>query len=371
MKVLLSTGIGRLHFAEAALYIARVVDVLEVVGDSGIARFVSRVSTLADRICNCGHGMRAFAWMLSGWASIGHMGGKDVFHVRSGAGRGGAIRAAKRLGIEVLVDHSALHPEQSEINLKEDSKRWGCEVPIAPHSGVWRNVLADCAEADILLVNANHIRDSFIERGYDPAKIRVVYLGVRDDFRNVNLERVASGMMNNVPTVLFTGNFCVLKGAEYLLTSLRILSERGIKVHYDVVGAVNVPKALLEKSRDLPITFHGPVPQDNLKQFLAESDIYLFPSLADGCAQSGMEALTAGLPVVATYQSGLPIKDGETGCIVPMKNAQAIADKIEWLIENPKERDRIGRNAAEMMRKAYTWEKYAENVKTIYEELMR
>ena len=118
------------------------------------------------------------------------------------------------------------------------------------------------------------------------------------------------------------------------------------------------------------VAFCGPVSQDDLKAFLSESDIYLFPSLADGCAQSGMEALTVGLPVVATYQSGLPITDGETGCVVPMKDAAAIANKIEWLIAHPEERKRLGVNAAKMMREKYTWEKYAENVKKVYEEII-
>lgn len=312
-----------------------------------------------------------------------------VFHVRSGAGQGGAIKEARKRGMKVLVDHSALHPTQTEINLKADCERWGEPLPIAPNAGVWKNVLKDCAEADILMVNANHIRDSFVERGYNPKKVRVVYLGVRDDFRDVTIRRLESGKKNDVARVLFTGNFSLLKGAEYLLESLRILNERGIKVHYDVVGAVSAPKAMLERfnaetqrrredalnsklqTSNMSITFHGPVPQDDLKAFLSESDIYLFPSLADGCAQSGMEALTAGLPVVATYQSGLPITDGETGCVVPMKDAAAIADKIEWLIAHPEERERLGRNAAKMMRENYTWEKYAENVKGIYKEMVK
>lgn len=312
-----------------------------------------------------------------------------VFHVRSGAGQGGAIKEARKRGMKVLVDHSALHPTQTEINLKADCERWGEPLPIAPNAGVWKNVLKDCAEADILMVNANHIRDSFVERGYDPKKVRVVYLGVRDDFRDVTIRRLESGKKNDVARVLFTGNFSLLKGTEYLLESLRILNERGIKVHYDVVGAVSAPKAMLERfnaetqrrredalnsklqTSNMSITFHGPVPQDDLKAFLSESDIYLFPSLADGCAQSGMEALTAGLPVVATYQSGLPITDGETGCVVPMKDAAAIADKIEWLIAHPEERERLGRNAAKMMRENYTWEKYAENVKGIYKEMVK
>ena len=359
------------------------------------------------------HPIAEFAWSVFGWQSKrvirrvandiltqrrrdAEGGGsaleKDcgaVFHVRSGAGQGGAIKTAKKRGMKVLVDHSALHPAQTENNLKADCDRWGEPLPIAPNAGVWKNVMKDCVEADILMVNANHIRDSFVERGYDSKKVRVVYLGVRDDFRDVTIRRLESGKKNDVPRVLFTGNFSLLKGAEYLLESLRILNERGIKVHYDVVGVVSAPKAMLEhfnaetqrcregalnsklRTSNLPITFHGPVPQDDLKAFLAESDIYLFPSLADGCAQSGMEALTAGLPVVATYQSGLPITDGATGCVVPMKDAAAIADKIEWLIANPQERERLGRNAAKMMRENYTWEKYAENVKGIYEELLK
>ena len=420
MTSILSSGYGRLHLAQSAEWLGKAgVAVKLICGwvpknpDSWLVRLCSKIvgrnlapglkkrmivlgnggevysCTWAEFMSNClsmiegrlfrgryNSAMISFAWSVFGWQTkrfvkkAAKSGGQCVFHARSGAGQGGAIKAAKKCGMKVLVDHSALHPEQSEINLKNDCKRWGVPVSIAPHSGVWKNVLADCAEADILMVNANHIRDSFVEREYDPAKIRVVYLGVRDDFRDVTIKRIESGKKKDVPKVLFTGSFYLLKGAEYLLESLRILNERGVQVHYDVVGSINVPKALMENYRGLPVTFHGPVPQDDLKQFLANSDIYLFPSLADGCAQSGMEALTAGLPVVATYQSGLPITDGDTGCVVPMKDAAAIADKIEWLIAHPEERERLGRNAAKMMRENYTWEKYAENVKKIYEEMI-
>ena len=424
MKTILSSGYGRLHLALSADWLGKAgVDVKLVCGwvpknpDSWLVRICSKIvgrnlapglrkraitlaaggevypCAWADFMCNAlfiverkifkgrfHHPAAEFAWSVFGWQSKriikkAAKRGKDVvFHVRSGAGQGGAIREARRRGMKVLVDHSALHPAQTETNLKADCDRWGEPLPIAPDAGVWRNVMKDCAEADILMVNANHIRDSFVERGYDPKKIRVVYLGVRDDFRDVTIRRLELGKKNGIPRVLFTGSFSLLKGAEYLLESWRILTERGVKVHYDVVGAVSAPKAMLEHfnaEAQGSITFHGPVPQDDLKAFLAESDIYLFPSLADGCAQSGMEALTAGLPVVATYQSGLPITDGETGCVVSMKDAEAIADKIEWLIAHPEERERLGRNAAKMMRENYTWERYAENVKGIYEELLK
>ena len=374
MKVVLSTGVGKIHLGDAIKHLRKVVDELHVVRSDLLVVWLSRLATVMNR-CMIGGGemVRRYSWTLCGRFARRHIRCAEIFHVRSGAGQGGAIKRAKEYGMKVLVDHSALHPAQTEVNLKADCERWGEPLPIAPNAGVWKNVLRDCAEADILMVNANHIRDSFVERGYDSKKIRVVYLGVRDDFRDVRIKQLEMGKKNDVPRILFTGNFSLLKGAEYLLESLRILNERGVKVHYDVVGVVSAPKAMLEHfsaTTQGAITFHGPVPQDDVKAFLAKSDIYIFPSLADGCAQSGMEALTAGLPVVATYQSGLPIVDGETGCVVPMKDATAIADKIEWLIAHPEERTRIGRNAAKMMREKYTWERYAENVKNVYDEML-
>ena len=444
MTSILSSGYGRLHLAQSADWLAKVgVSVKLICGwvprnpDGWLVRLCSKIigrnltpgmkkraitlqnggevfpCAWADFLCQglfwldrtVFHGTKhdpaaEFAWKVFGWQTKRYIRrfarqGNVIFHVRSGAGQWGAIQEAKKRGMRILVDHSALHPEQTELNLKEECERWNIPIPIAPHTGVWKNVMRDCSEADILMVNANHIRDSFIERGYDSAKIRVVYLGVRDDFRDVTIRRLESGKKNEVLRVLFTGNFSILKGAEYLLESLKILNGRHVKVHYDVVGLDSAPKALLRKYSDFifdraesidhvgdseqstcsprlqsSVTFHGPVPQDDLKEFLAKSDIYLFPSLADGCAQSGMEALTAGMPVVTTYQSGLPVTDGETGCVVPMKDAEAIADKIEWLIVHPEERERLGRNAAKMMRENYTWEKYAENVEKIYEELL-
>ncbi len=369
-RVIIMTGIGLLHFRSAADSLSKYVNVMDVRCAGVIAQIINRLASALKCFSEKGCvWLRQFAWTGVGWREAKRISNVDIYHIRSGAGQGGLIKTVKKQDIRVLVDHSALHPAQTEVNLMAEYERWGESLPIAPNIGVWKNVLKDCAEADILMVNANHIRESFVDCGFDPKKIRVVYLGVRDDFRDVAINRLDSGKKNDVLKVLFTGNVSLLKGIEYLLKSLKILNERGIRVHYDVVGSINSPKALIKKYNDLPIKFYGPVPQDAIKDFLANSDIYLFPSLADGCAQSGMEALTAGLPVVATYQSGLPITDGETGCMVPMKDACAIADKIEWLIARPEERKRLGLNASRMMREKYTWEKYAENVKKIYEEM--
>ena len=408
MKVILSSGLGPLHFVSSACYISRCIEDLNFIcgyvprnANSLLLKLVAffrgkkiNAAIKKHQIWDCGfkvsscsfaEGVNQFmlilgrlfrgfykkyylhAWSLFGWESKRFIKDGEIFHVRSGAGQGGAIKKARKLGMKVLVDHSALHPAQSEENLRDDCARWGCTPSIQPNAGVWINVLRDCEMADIVVTNAAHIRDSFIKYGYPPDKLRVVYLGVRDDFQGLKEDYTPKDQFR----VLFTGGFILLKGAEYIFESLNILRSRGVSVRYDVVGQVAAPTKMLEMYRDSGIVFHGQVPQDDLKGFLRDSDCYLFPSLADGCAQSGMEALAAGLPVVATYQSGLPITDHETGLVVPIKDAMSIAGRIEWLIAHPEECERIGKNAARMMKEKYTWEKYAENMTHIYEELLK
>lgn len=419
MTAIISSGLGRLHFAQSAYWISRFgVDIRFVCGwvpknpNNFIVQLCSwllgrnlsaglrkRSISLSgeSKICACpiaeflaasifhvGEKMAKgtysglaidFAWRLIGWNSKRFLrrfanGNNTVFHVRSGVGHGGAIKLAKRLGMPVIVDHSIAHPAYMESHLRDEYVKNGEQFNLGTSSRFWRTVTEDCEWADILLVNSFFVRDTFIEQGYPTEKIKVVYLGTRPDFFGLRVVRAADRRDRPI-RLLFTGNFCFRKGAEYLLRAVRILCEQSaIPFEMDVVGSYD--KRMVEQfnASSLPVKFHGPIPQDDLKNFLSQSDIYVFPSLAEGCACSGMEAMAAGLCVVGTHESGFPIEDGVNGYIVPGKDAQAIADKILFLMNNPSEIDRLGIAAAELIRTKYTWEQYAENVKRIYEETL-
>lgn len=421
LKVVLSSGYGRLHLAQAADWLSKAeVSVKLVCGwvpknpDGWLVRFCSklvgrnlssgmrkRAITLsnggevlpcawADFFCNAWfwferkifkgkfHGRTAaFAWAVFGWQTKRYLrkyakDRKVVFHVRSGAGHGGAIKLAKKLGIPVIVDHSIAHPEYMEKHLRPEYDKNGAIFGLGTSSPFWRIVAEDCEWADALLVNSFFVRDTFIEQGYPAGKIKVAYLGTRPDFFGLRNVKAANRGARKL-RLLFTGGFGFRKGAEYILDAVKILVDKAsIPFEMDVVGDYSGAKGLIDKHKDenLPIVFHGPVPQDDLKKFLTQSDIYVFPSLAEGCACSGMEAMAAGLCVVATHEAGFPIKDGLNGCIVPGKNGEAVAEKIIWLMENPDEIDRMGSMSVELIRNEYTWERYADNVKGIYTELV-
>ena len=421
LTTILSSGYGRLHLAQSSEWLDKAgVEVKLVCGwvprnPHGLlvclcSRLVGRnlsdgMAKRAIKLSGCGevipcawadffyHGLlwlerkfsdgshrgkiMAMAWKVFGWQSKrfivkSGMKGRTVFHVRSGAGHGDAIQQAHKLCMPVVVDHSIAHPAYMENHLRPEYEKNGAFFDFGMSSAFWKMIVEDCEWADVLLVNSFFVRDTFIEQGYPPEKIKVVYLGTRPDFFGLRTVRAANRGGRKL-RLLFTGGFGFRKGAEYILDAIKLLKEKApVLFEMDVVGDYSSAKGLIAKHHDeeLPITFHGPVPQDDLKQFLSQSDIYVFPSLAEGCACSGMEALAAGLCVVGTHEAGFPIEDGVNGCVIPAKNAEAVAARILDLMKNPESIDRMGAAAAALIRTHYTWEQYAESVKKIYEEML-
>lgn len=220
IKVILST-FGPLHLIKSAEYLCPFVDIKVIQGwipawwnkwllkpiSSIIGYDLSRTikkrtpACLEDRnvgiglpefFCNVVHYItrnpkRQTAWIVKSYHMYGKQSRKyiqnaDVFHVRSGSGRGGAIESAKRAGMKILVDHSIAHPVYMEQILKDEYKRNDTYFDMGISNSFWREIVDDCDAADILLVNSSFVRDTFIATGYNPEKIRIAYLGVRKDF---------------------------------------------------------------------------------------------------------------------------------------------------------------------------------------------
>ena len=305
---------------------------------------------------------------LYGYLSKLYLHEADVFHVRSGSGQGGAIEKAKAMGMKILVDHSIAHPHFMEEALVEEFAKNKTFFNLSENTAFWQDVMDDCHKADAILVNSDFVKATFVQNGFPASSIYVVYLGVRQDFfglkndYNLSQERVK---------ILFTGGFGFRKGAEYALRAMQILDQEGIDYEFVVVGNASEAKSLVEKYPISHLNLVGFVPQDELKSYLSSSDIYLFPSLCEGCASSGMEALAAGLPVISTVESGLPITDGENGYVIPAKDAGAIAAAVVRLIEDQNLRQTIGQNAASIIRSEYSWEMYANNVTKVYQSLLQ
>jgi glycosyltransferase involved in cell wall biosynthesis len=405
MKVIISTGQGRLHLIESARSLIKsgidvqlvtgwvpycpdwVINFLgRLVGRTNLAYGFTRRRELGkERTLTCGLSefymqflfiLSRFGWIkredaaVLGWKRFGkqsrrYLKDAQIFHVRSGAGQGGAIEYARKKGMKIIVDHSAAHPQSTYEQLKKAGIT-DEDISIKPSSVFWQLVLKDCGQADILLVNSDYVKETFVKNGYEAEKICIAYLGIRKDFFDL---KTNWDLSDTVVRLLFTGNFGFLKGGQLILECMQQLRETGLRFYLDIVGSVSMPIPDWVKESN-SVIFHGHLSQDRLKSFMETSDIYIFPSYSEGSAQSLKEAMAAGMPVIATRQSGTPIIHGENGYIIQDNSSEALINAIIELTQNDALRGKIGKNAAETIKLGHTWDNYASNVIRIYQRLL-
>lgn len=119
------------------------------------------------------------------------------------------------------------------------------------------------------------------------------------------------------------------------------------------------------------VKFLGHIEPREVPKYLTISDVFVRPSLSEGLGNSFLEAMAAGLPVIATPVGGIPdfLKDGETGLFCETKNPKNIAEKIKILLGNKELRKKIIKNAQEMVARDYDWDLIASKMRNIFEKL--
>lgn len=116
------------------------------------------------------------------------------------------------------------------------------------------------------------------------------------------------------------------------------------------------------------VRFVGYVPHSELPIYLNISHIFIRPSLSEGMGVSFVEAMAAGVPLIATKVGGIPdfLFDRETGLFCEVKNPQDIAQKVEILMQNKELRESIIENARELVRTKYDWDLITRNMLEIF-----
>ena len=174
--------------------------------------------------------------------------------------------------------------------------------------------------------------------------------------------------------LLFASTWRKNKGIEDLVPAFTILAERHPELALIVLGG-GVPQsivmALFPKSLRVRISFVDTTSEPDTAAVFAAADVYILPSLFEGTPLTLMEAMMSGLPIVATATCGMKdvIQNGRNGLLVPIRSPEAIVKAVEQLIVSPTYRACLGRAAQEDALGKYTWQKVAEPVRSVYEQL--
>ncbi|AEI50297.1 glycosyltransferase family 4 protein [Runella slithyformis] len=120
------------------------------------------------------------------------------------------------------------------------------------------------------------------------------------------------------------------------------------------------------------VSFHGPVVDEKKKKFLKKAHVLLLPTYynTEGQPISILEAMAHGQVVISTAFRAIPdmVHDQKTGFLLPPCNANAIAEKIKWLIDNPSQYSEMSQRALEHVKSNFSMQLHLKKIEAIFFE---
>ncbi|MBD3387329.1 MAG: glycosyltransferase [Candidatus Altiarchaeales archaeon] len=276
-----------------------------------------------------------------------------------------SMRSARERGALAVLERPNSHILTQKRILDEEFRRWDVKGRHVEDAEVSRGLI-EYEEADVISVPSEFVRQSFIEEGVSKSKVHVTPYGYDSDVFSPGEKA------DDTFRVLFAGHISCRKGVPYLLEAWERLGLEDAELV--LVGKVfpEMREMLGEYTgRFDNITVKGMVPSSQMVAEYRKASVFALPTLEEGFALVLFEALACGLPVITTPNSGGAdiIDDGSGGFIVPVRDAESLADRIKYLHENPDEAGSIGSSAVECVRD-YTWKRYGERLIGLYERVL-
>ncbi len=203
-------------------------------------------------------------------------------------------------------------------------------------------------------------------------KLRVVYNGIDTEmFRDLDGNHKERGRL-----VVVANTQDRKKGIIYLLRALKLLREdMDVKLTIVDRGAPDneyTPVLVERLGLDDSVEFTGKVSVEEVVGFYRKAEVAVVPSLYEGFCLPAAEAMSCGLPVVATMAGALPevVEDGESGILVPPRDHSALAGAIKRLLSDESLRQTMGEKGKERVQKHFTWKEATRKTLEVYREVL-
>lgn len=291
----------------------------------------------------------------------------NVFHGIAGSSLS-SLRKARLLGARTLIDNTSLHPASWQREVTTDCAAVGFNP--RHHERLMsplfvRRLIRQYETCDRIIVYSSAAQASFELFPY-ASKTIVVRPGVdhhlfarpkalprRPTFRACYVGRIEAP--KGLAHLLAAWNKLGLADAELLLVG-RVFSEM---------------KALLSCS-SASVKVAGFLPIEQVAECLVQSDIFVIPSVNEGMSLALLQAMSAGLPVIACQATAAEecITSGENGFLIPGRRAEALADVIVWCYKNRDKLAPMGQAARKRVEQEFTLLHYAQRLTRLYESLV-
>jgi glycosyltransferase involved in cell wall biosynthesis len=271
-----------------------------------------------------------------------------------------SLRRAKELGARVMIERSSTHPVVQERILQEEFERFDVPYPGGMRWLIGKHV-QEYEEADAIAVPSAFVARTLVEQGIPEEKLRLVHLGF-DPTRFYPAPKP-----DNVFRVLFVGLITLRKGIPYLLEAFKRLNLPDAEL---VLVGAKAPDSRVFLPSYEGCYRHVPfVPQEELPALYHSGSVFVLPSLEEGFGMVAYEAAACGLPVIVTENVGATIRDGQDGFVVPIRDPDALADRLLQLYQDDDLRRAMGESARQYVQR-FTWKAYHQEIVGHYRTLV-
>lgn len=184
-------------------------------------------------------------------------------------------------------------------------------------------------------------------------------------------------------TIIYSKAITKQNGIDYLIKSLKFIKKRFSNIKLIILGEGPLKEDMKRLAKSIGVrknvVFLGRVAHHKVPYYLNSSDVYVMPTININGAQetfgiSLIEAMACELPVISTAVGGPKeiLEEGkrqmgkDVGIMIPQKDAEAIAEKVIYLLEHPDEARKMGKRAREFVLKNYTWDIIAKKTLDVY-----
>ena len=280
---------------------------------------------------------------------------------------GAALKTGRMLqqrGGVFICDRGSTHHSYQAAIVAGEFQRWGLDPPRTDSRDTVREeTIYDVADA--ITVPSSFSRRSFIEMGVPAEKVHTIPYGVRLEA----FARIADPRADTF-NVLFAGHVSLRKGIPYLLEAFAKLNHPAKRLRIAGSMAPEI-KQLLTRLPHQSVEFLGSVPQADLPKIMSESHVLVLPSIEDGFGLVMSQAMACGCPVIASTNTGGEdlFADGVEGFIVPIRDVDALANRMQRLMDDPDLQRRMSEAALARVRYLGGWTQYGDQWESLLQRL--
>lgn len=273
------------------------------------------------------------------------------------------LRRGRQTGASTIVERCSSHIRNQREVLEKEYARHG-ENPDIPSKRAVEQEEREYALADRIAVPSSFVERTFVDQGIPSEKLLRIPYGVDpEEFEPV-------WKKDDVFRVVFAGALSVRKGTKYLLEAFASLDLSEAELL--LLGKLRKEAEPWLSRCQGQIRHLGHVPGKELHRWYSQGSVFVLPSVEEGMAYVQLQAMACGLPLICTPHTGGEdlIREGREGFVVPIRDVEALKERIAWCYEHRDETRRMGWRARQRVLRRFTWRDYGNRIASSYTKIV-